>query len=46
MHRPPATVNKSLEHLVRLKIVREVTKRRRGRVFACRRYVSLLEAEL
>jgi Fic family protein len=42
----PATVNKSLEHLVALKIVREVTKRRRGRVFAYRRYVSLLEAEL
>jgi Fic family protein len=42
----PATVNKSLEHLVELKIVREVTKRRRGRVFAYRRYVALLEAEL
>lgn len=41
-----ATVNKSLEHLQRLKIVGEVTKRQRGRVFAYRRYVSLLDAEL
>ena len=42
----PPTVNESLEHLVGLKIVREVTRRKRGRVFAYRRYVSLLEAEL
>jgi len=42
----PATVNKSLEHLVGLKMVREITKRKRGRVFAYRRYISLLEAEL
>jgi Fic family protein len=41
-----ATVNKSLDHLRRLKIVTELTKRRRGRVFAYRRYVSLLNAEL
>ena len=41
----PATVNKSLEHLERLGIVRELTKRRRGRVFSYRRYVELLAAE-
>jgi Fic family protein len=41
-----ATVNKSLDHLQRLKIVSEVTKRQRGRVFAYRRYVALLDAEL
>ena len=35
-----------LEHLQRLKIVGEVTKRQRGRVFAYRRYVSLLDASL
>jgi Fic family protein len=42
----PPTVNKSLAHLMQLKIVREITNRPRGRVFAYRRYVSLLEAEL
>jgi Fic family protein len=42
----PATVNKSLAHLVQLQIVREITNRPRGRVFACRRYISLLEAEM
>jgi Fic family protein len=42
----PATVNKALEHLQRLKIVREVSKRQRGRVFAYRRYVALLDAGL
>jgi Fic family protein len=41
----PATVNKSLAHLERLGMVRELTKRRRGRVFSYRRYVELLTAE-
>jgi Fic family protein len=42
----PATVNKSLEHLRTLKIVTELTKRQRGRVFSYRRYVNLLNVEL
>jgi Fic family protein len=42
----PATVNKSLTHLVDLRIVRELTKRKRGRVFAYRRYVDELNAGL
>jgi Fic family protein len=41
----PATVNRSLAHLERLGMVRELTKRRRGRVFSYRRYVELLAAE-
>jgi Fic family protein len=41
-----ATVNKSLAHLCELKIVTELTQRRRGRVFSYRRYVKLLNAEL
>jgi hypothetical protein len=41
-----ATVNKSLAHLERLGIVSELTNRQRGRVFACRRYVDELAAEL
>ena len=41
-----ATVNRALQHLQRSKIVGEVTKRQRGRVFAYRRYVALLDAEL
>jgi Fic family protein len=41
----PATVNSSLAHLERLGVVRELTKRRRGRVFSYRRYVELLAAE-
>src|SRR5688572_1881304 len=41
----PATVNKSLVHLERLKVVHELTNRRRGRVFSYRRYVELLGAE-
>ena len=40
-----ATVNKSLEHLRALKIVTELTKRPRGRVFSYRRYVQLLTDE-
>ena len=42
----PATVNKSLVHLSKLRIVAELTKRQRGRVFSYRRYVELLNAEL
>lgn len=42
----PATVNKSLQHLVRLRIVGELTQRRRGRIFSYRRYVAMLEAGL
>ena len=41
-----ATVNKSLAHLERLGIVSELTNRQRGRVFAYRRYVDELAAEL
>jgi hypothetical protein len=41
-----ATVHKSLEHLRQLKIVGELTKRRRGRVFAYRLYVNVLNAAL
>ncbi len=40
-----ATVNKSLAHLERLKIVGELTNRRRGRVFSYRRYVAELTAD-
>lgn len=42
----PATVNKSLAHLERIGVVREVTKRKRGRVFSYREYVEELAAEL
>jgi Fic family protein len=41
-----ATVNKSLEHLRKLKIVTELTQRQRGRVFSYRGYVARLNAEL
>jgi Fic family protein len=40
-----ATVNKSLAHLERLRIVGELTHRQRGRVFAYRRYVDELTTE-
>lgn len=36
----PATVNKSLEHLLRLGVVEELTNRKRGRVFSYRAYVE------
>jgi len=42
----PATVNKSLAHLQDLGIVKEMTRRRRDRVFSYRRYLQLLNAEL
>ena len=38
----PATVNKSLDHLRKLGIVSELTKRQRGRVFSYRKYVKEL----
>jgi Fic family protein len=41
-----AMVNTSLEHLRELRIVSELTKRERGRVFTYRRYVTLLNAGL
>ena len=41
-----ATVNKSLAHLERLGVVAELTNRQRDRVFAYRRYVDELAAEL
>jgi Fic family protein len=42
----PATVNKTIAHLQRLGVVDELTERQRGRIFAYRRYVNLLNAEL
>jgi Fic family protein len=41
-----ATVNKTLVHLMRVGIVHELTTRQRGRVFAYRAYVDVLNAEL
>jgi Fic family protein len=40
-----ATVNKSLVHLERLRIVAELTSRKRGRVFSYRKYVDELGKE-
>lgn len=40
-----ATVNKSLVHLRKLGIVKELTRRRRDRVFSYRRYIELLNSE-
>jgi Fic family protein len=42
----PATVNKSLAHLERLRIVEELTSRRRGRVFSYAKYVDILNEGL
>jgi Fic family protein len=39
----PATVNKALEHLERLGIVRELTRRKRNRVFSYAEYISILD---
>ena len=41
-HLTAATVNKSLDHLRKLGIVSELTKRQPGRVFRYRRYVKEL----
>lgn len=38
----PATVNRTLDHLQRLGIVRELTRRKRGRVFSYARYARIL----
>ncbi len=38
----PATVNKTLVHLERLKIVKELTSRQRGRVFGYSAYAAIL----
>lgn len=38
----PATVNKCLSHLVRFDIVRELTARKRNRLFSYHRYVDIL----
>jgi Fic family protein len=38
----PATVNKSLEHLQRLGIVRELTSRKRNRVFSYTGYLEIM----
>jgi Fic family protein len=40
-----ATVNKSLVHLERIRVVAELTNRRRGRVFSYGKYVKELAAE-
>lgn len=41
-----ATVNKSLAHLERIRIVSELTSRQRGRVFSYRSYVNELAGEM
>lgn len=38
----PATVNKTLGHLERLGIVRELTQRKRNRLFSYIRYVEIM----
>ena len=38
----PATVNKSLAHLERVRVVAELTRKQRGRVFSYARYVEIL----
>ncbi len=38
----PATVNKSLAHLERIRVVRELTSKQRGRVFSYARYTAIL----
>ena len=40
-----ATVNKSLVHLGKLGIAKELTNRKRGRVFSYKRYVQVLSSE-
>ena len=41
----PATVNKSLSHLVRLKIVRELSGKMRNRIFSYGRFVDVLNSD-
>jgi len=38
----PATVNKSLAHLERVRVVAEITRKQRGRVFSYARYAEIL----
>jgi Fic family protein len=40
----PATVNKTLDHLTDLKIVKELTAQKRNRVFAYSKYIDVLNA--
>jgi Fic family protein len=42
----PATINKTLTHLEQLGMVRELTARKRGRVFAYSAYVDLINSDL
>jgi len=42
----PATVNKSLAHLERLHVVKELTRRQRGRIFGYARYAAILNEGL
>jgi Fic family protein len=42
----PATVNKSLVHLERLGVVRQLTSRRRGRVFSYANYIEILNERM
>jgi Fic family protein len=37
-----ATINKSLEHLEKLGVVAELTRRKRGRIFSYARYIAIL----
>ena len=39
----PATINKSLRHLEELGIVRELTARKRNRLFSYTRYVEIMK---
>ena len=39
----PATINKSLTHLIRLGIVREVTNQKRNRVYSYTKYVEIMD---
>jgi Fic family protein len=41
-----ATVNKSIAHLQRIRVVSELTNRQRGRVFSYGKYVKELAAEM
>jgi Fic family protein len=42
----PATINKSLVHLERLKIVSELTDRKRDRIFSYTRYIGILNEDM
>ena len=42
----PRTINKSLEHLIRLGMVSELTGRRRGRIYSYDAYIGLLNSEV